>query len=174
MVTWRPDTLTAAFRDSIDLTLATTGTPPAVANGAMAVSRATISAGGQQPRPFTVAHRVSPHARHQHNHIVTALPPHRRFYFHTNGETGGEPVTAATLEEFNEPHPALRPRHPRLPPIPRRILPLGHRHLADHSLGTVLAAIERDLGIRHVADLERARHRIIHAIDSRYPSIEEP
>ncbi len=174
VVTWRPDTLTAAFRDSIDLTLATTGTPPAVANGAMTVSRATISAGGQQPRPFTVAHRVSPHARHQHNHIVTALPPHRRFYFHTNGETGGEPVTAATLGEFNE-HirhcgPATLDYHLSRGEFSRWVAGT----VGDHSLGTVLAAIERDLGIRHVADLERARHRITHAIDSRYPSIEEP
>jgi len=37
-----------------------------------------------------------------------------------------------------------------------------------------LAAIERDLSHRHTAELERARNRIIHAIDSRYPGTEDP
>jgi hydroxymethylpyrimidine pyrophosphatase-like HAD family hydrolase len=172
VVTRRPAALTAAFRDSIELTLATTGPPPAAAGAPMPVSRATISAAGQPPRPFTVARRVSPHAR-QHRHIATALPPHRRFYFHTRGEADGEPVTAATLEEFN--------RHIRDCGLATLDYHLSRGEfsrwvtgiLADHSLGTVLAAVERDHGIRHAADLERARHRIIHAIDSRYPGMEE-
>jgi hydroxymethylpyrimidine pyrophosphatase-like HAD family hydrolase len=41
--------------------------------------------------------------------------------------------------------------------------------LADRSLGSQLADIERDLSLHHAAELERARHQIIHAIDSRYP-----
>lgn len=171
VVTRRPDALTAAFRDSFELTLAATG-PPAAADAPMPVSRATISAAREPPRPFTVAHRVSPYTR-QHKHIATALPPHRRFYFHIRGETDGERVTAATLEEFN--------RHIRDCGLATLDYHLSRAEfsrwvtgiLADHSLGTVLAAIERDHGIRHAADLERARHRIVHAIDSRYPGMEE-
>jgi hydroxymethylpyrimidine pyrophosphatase-like HAD family hydrolase len=174
MITWQPDMLPAAFRDSVDATLTITGTPPAAANTPMAVPRATVSAGSQPARLFTVDHRVSPHVRHQHKYTSTALPPHRRFYFRAAGETGGEPATAATLEEFSRYlrhcDPAILGYHLSRGDFSRWI----NETLADHSLGRDLAAIERDLGLRHAAELERARRRIIHAIDSRYPGTEEP
>jgi hydroxymethylpyrimidine pyrophosphatase-like HAD family hydrolase len=173
-VTWQPDILPAAFRDSVDLTLTITGTPPAAANMAMAVPHATVSTAGQPPRPFSADHRVSPHVRHQHKYTATALPPHRRFYFHTAGETGGEPVTAATVEQFSR-HirhcdPAVLGYHLSRGDFSRWITGT----LADRHLGNDLAAIERDLFVRHAAELERARHRIIHAIDSRYPATGKP
>jgi hydroxymethylpyrimidine pyrophosphatase-like HAD family hydrolase len=168
IATWRPDTLPTAVRGTVDITLAATGTPPA--NAPMVAPRATISAGGQSPRPFTVATRVSPHVRHQHKYTATSLPPHRRFYFHTTGQ----PATAATLEEFS--------RHIRH--CDQEVLAYHLARgdfsrwitgaLADRSLGMHLAAIERDVGHCHAAELERARRRIIHAIDSRYPSTDEP
>lgn len=174
MVTWRPDLLPAAFRDTVDFTLATTGAPQAAANTPMAVPGATVSTGGRSPRPFAVDHRASPHVRHQHKYTATALPPHRRFYFRATGEPGGEPATAATLEEFSR-HlrhcdPAVLGYHLSRGDFSRWI----NGTLADHSLGSDLAAIERDLGLRHAAEVERARRRIIHAIDSRYPGTEEP
>jgi hypothetical protein len=165
IVTWRADTLPAAFRDTVDLTLATTTTPP-TANASMTVPRATIAADGQQPRPFTVAKRVSPHVCHQHKYMVAPLPPERRFYFHTLGEAGA----AATLEEFS--------RHLRHCDPVTLAYHLSHGDfsrwvtgtLADRSLARQFAAIERDLSQHHVAALERARHQIMHAIDSRHPS----
>ena len=169
IVTWRPDTL-PAIRDTVDIILATTGTPPIGANAPMAAPRATISVNGQPPRPFTIATRISPHVRHQHKYAASSLPAHRRFYFHTTGE----PAIAATLEEFSR-HirhcdPAVLAYHLARGDFSRWITGT----LADRSLGTHLAAIERDLGHRHAAELERARHRIIHAIDSRYPGTDEP
>ena len=163
IVTWQADMLPASFRDTVDLTLATTATPPTDAS--TAVPRATIAAGGQQPRPFTVAARISPHVRHQHKYTAAPLPPERRFYFHTLGEAG----TAATLQEFS--------RHLRHcdPDILAHHLARGDFSrwvtgtLTDHNLGKQLAAIERDLSQHHAAALERARHEIMHAIDSRYP-----
>ena len=173
-VTWRPDILPAAFRDSVDLTLTITGTPPDAANMPIAIPRATVSTAGRPARPFSVDHRVSPHVRHQHKYTATALPPHRRFYFHTRGETGGEPVTAATVDEFSR-HirhcdPAVLGYHLSRGDFSRWIT----GSLADHHLGSDLAAIERDLLLRHAAELERARHRIMHAIGNRYPGSGEP
>jgi hypothetical protein len=88
--------LPASFHDTVDLILTPT-TPSATANASMAVPHATISVNGQEPRPFTVAARISPHVRHQHKYMAAPLPPERRFYFHTLGEAG----IAATLEEFS-------------------------------------------------------------------------
>jgi hydroxymethylpyrimidine pyrophosphatase-like HAD family hydrolase len=168
MVTWKPDLLPAAFRDSVDFTFRTTGTPPAAANAPVAVPHTTVSVGGQPPRPFTIGLRASSHVRHQHKYMTAALPSHRRFYFQTYGETCREPITASTLEEFS--------RHIRHcdQTVLRYHLSRGDFSrwitgtFADQSLGGDLAAIERDLGVREAAELERARQRIIHSIDSRY------
>ena len=131
----------------------------------MAIPRATIAAGGQQPRPFTVAARISPHVRHQHKYTAAPLPPERRFYFRTLGEAG----TAATLEELSR-HlrhcdPAILACHLSREDFSRWVTGI----LAGRSLGRQLAAIERDLSQHHAAALERARHQIMHATDSRYP-----
>ena len=162
IVTWRADMLPAAFRDTVDLTLATT-TPPT--NASVAVPRATVAANGQQPRPFTAAARISPHVRHQHKYMAAPLPPERRFYFHALGEAG----TAATLEEFSR-HlrhcdPAVLTYHLSRGDFSRWVT----ETLADRNLGRQLAAIERDLCQHHAAALEQARQQIMHAIDSRYP-----
>ena len=169
IATWRPDIL-PAVRDTVDIILATTGTPPGAANVPMAAPSATISVDGQPPRPFTIATRISPHVRHQHKYAVVPLPAHRRFYFHVTGE----PAAAATLEEFSR-HirhcdQSVLAYHLARGDFSRWITGA----LADRSLGTHLAAIERDVGHRYAAELERARHRIIHAIDDRYPLTDEP
>ena len=173
-VTWRPDIMPAAFRDSVDLTLTITGTPTAAANTPAAVPRASASMAGQPARPFTADHRVSSHVRHQHKYTATALPPHRRFYFHTSDQMGSEPVTAATVEEFSR-HirhcdPAVLGYHLSRGDFSRWITGT----FADRQLGSDLAAIERDLLLHQAAGLERARRRIIHAIDSRYPGTGQP
>jgi hypothetical protein len=162
VITWRADMLPATFRGTVDLTLKTT-TPPA--DSSAPAPRATISVGGEQPRLFTVAARISPHVRHQHKYMAAPLPPERRFYFHTLGEAG----IAATLEEFSR-HlrhcdPAILAYHLSREDFSRWVT----QTLADHSLGRQVAAIERDLSQHHAAALERARHQIMHAIDSRYP-----
>jgi len=171
MVTWRPDVMPAAFRDSVDFTFAAAAMISAEHNAPMAGPRATVSVGRQPPRPFTAAGRVSPHVRHQHKYAVTDLSPHRRFYFRAQD---GEPETAATLEEFSR-HvrhcdPAVLGYHLSRGDFSRWVTGT----LADFRLGTDLAAIERDLSFRQAAELERARHRIIHTIDSRYPGTGQP
>src|SRR5512146_3003505 len=166
-VTWQADMLPATYRDTVDLTLATAATRPTDASAA--VPRATIAAGGQQPRPFTVAARISPHVRHQHKYTAAPLPPERRFYFHTLGEAG----TAATLEEFSR-HlrhcdPAILAYHLARGDFSRWVTGT----LTDHNLGRQVAAIERALTQHQAAALERARHQLTHAIDSRYPGTAE-
>jgi len=165
MITWRPDILPAAMRGSVDLTFTATAPRPAAHSAPMAVPSATVSVGGQEPRPFNVASRTSPHVRHQHKYAATALPPQHWFHFHTDGE----PVVAATLEEFSR-----YIRHCDLTVLSYHLSRGDFSRwvtgaFADHNLGTYLAAIERDLTHRHAAELERARRRIVHAIDSRYP-----
>ena len=98
--------------------------------------------------------------------MAAPLPPERRFYFHALGEAG----IAATLEEFSR-HlrhcdPAILAYHLSRGDFSRWVTGT----LADHTLGRQVAAIERDLSQHHAAALERARHQIMHAIDSRYPS----
>lgn len=164
IVTWRAEMLPAAFRDTVDLTLATATTPP-TESASTAVARATIAVNGQQPRLFTVAARTSPHVRHQHKYVTAPLPPERRFYFHSLGEAG----TAATLVEFSR-HlrhcdPAILSFHLSREDFSRWVT----ETLADRNLGSQLATIERDLSQHHAAALERARRQIMHAVDSRYP-----
>ena len=88
-----------------------------------------------------------------------------RFYFHTLGDAG----IAATLEEFSR-HlrhcdPAILAYHLSREDFSRWVT----QTLADHTLGRQIAAVECDLSQHHAAALERARHQIMHAIDSRYP-----
>ena len=124
----------------------------------------TVPCDPADPRGLS-ADADDPYVRHQHKYTAAPLPPERRFYFHTLGEAG----TAATLEEFS--------RHLRHcdPYIPAYHLSHGDFSrwvtgtLADNNLGWQVAAIERDLTQHHAAALERARHQITHAIDSRYP-----
>jgi hydroxymethylpyrimidine pyrophosphatase-like HAD family hydrolase len=163
VITWRADMLPATFRGTVDLILETTTTPPTDAS--TLAPRATISVNGQQPRPFTVAARVSPHVRHQHKYMAAPLPPERCFYFHTLGDAG----SASTLDEFSR-HlrhcdPAILGYHVSRGDFSRWVTGT----LADHALGRQVAAIERDLSQHHAAALERARQQIMHAIDSRYP-----
>lgn len=170
IATWRPDSLPAAVRNTVDITITTTGTSLATSNAPEAMPRATLSVSGQPPRAFTVSTRISPHVRHQRKYIAIPLPPHRRFYFHTTGE----PASAASFEEFvrhvRHCDPEVLAYHLVRGDFSRWITGA----LADYSLGMHVAAIERDLGYRHAAELERARHRIIHAVDSRYPIPGEP
>jgi hydroxymethylpyrimidine pyrophosphatase-like HAD family hydrolase len=169
IITSRPDMLPAAFRDAVDVTIVTTGTPLTPANAPMDVPSADISVGGQPPRPFTPATRASSHVRYQHKYTATPLPPQRRFYFHTP-----EQPTAATLEEFRwqirHCDPAVLEYHLSRSDFSRWITGT----LAERGLGRHLAAIERDLSHRHAAELERARHRIIDAINDRFPGTEKP
>jgi len=43
---------------------------------------------------------------------------------------------------------------------------------AGPGLGGDLAAVERDLGVREAAELERARRRIVYAADGRYAVVD--
>jgi hypothetical protein len=87
--------LPITFRGTVDLTLETTTTPPSDAS--TLAPRATISVGGQQPRPFMVAARINP-ARTPPAQIHGSTAAVRaRFYFHNLGAAG----IAATLEEFS-------------------------------------------------------------------------
>lgn len=166
LVTWQPDVLPPGVRASVGITLSIAAPPPAEVSPRLALPRATVAAGRQPPRPFTLAHRLSPHVRHAHKYTATALPPERRFYFSTSGEPA---AVAATLQEFS--------RHIRHcdPAVLGYHLPRGDFSrwimgtLADHQLGRDLAAIERDLALRQAAELERARQRVLHAISRRYP-----
>jgi hypothetical protein len=88
--------LPATSRGTVDLTLETTTTPPSDAS--TLAPRATISVGGQQPRPFMVAARISPaRTPPAQIHGSTTAAVRARFYFHNLGEAG----IAATLEEFS-------------------------------------------------------------------------
>jgi hypothetical protein len=162
IITSRPDMLTAAFRDVVDVTIVTTGASLPAANAPVEVPSAGISAGVQPPRPFIPATRASSHVRYQHKYTAPPLPPAHRFYFNEP-----ERASAATLEEFRS-HirhcdPDVLDYHLSRGDFSRWI----SGTLDERGLGRRLAAIERDLSHLHAAELERARHRIIDAIDDR-------
>jgi len=164
IITSRPDMLTAAFQDAVDVTIVTPGPPLPAANAPVEVPSASISVGAQPPRPFIPATRASSHVRYQHKYTAPPLPFHQSFHFHEP-----ERATAATLEEFRS-HishcgPDVLEYHLSRGDFSRWITGT----LDEHGLGRRLAAIERDLSHHHAAELERARLRIIDAIDDRSP-----
>jgi hydroxymethylpyrimidine pyrophosphatase-like HAD family hydrolase len=146
LVTWQPDCLPAEIRRTVDVNL----TVSQVASDGVAL-RGVVELAGQPSRPFVVGKRVSTHVRHRHKYAARPLPSNRRFYF--RDQDAGDPVAAATLEY-----------HLSRQDFSRWVIGT----LADHALGADLAGIERDLSAERAGALERARHQVVHVIESRY------
>lgn len=107
LTTWLPEHLPEEVLASLDVVLdlgleAASDLPAwAVSVGVRpAPGQALLSRkGGSGPRPFTVAGRVSPHARHLHKYSGKSLPPQQHFYFRSGAEATGR--SAGNAEEFH-------------------------------------------------------------------------
>lgn len=173
--TWLPDHLPAEVLESLDVVLdlgvEAARNLPAWAGPAGARPRpgqALLSRrGGSGPRPFTVARRASPHARHLHKYSARALPPAQHFVFRAGGEETGR--SAGNVEEF---HREIRRaegrvvRHHALHgDLSRWILEV----LRDEVLAETVRKAERALRHRASAyEIESLRTEVLAAIQDRY------
>lgn len=105
--TWLPEHLPPEILDSLEVVL-DLGAEEAAdlpdwarpAGGRPGPGHALLSRrGGGGPRPFTVARRASPHARHLHKYHAGALPPPQHFRFRTGASETGR--SAGNVEEFH-------------------------------------------------------------------------
>lgn len=175
LTTWQPEHLPAEILESLDVVL-DLGAEEALnlpewagpAGGRPAPGQALLSRrGGPGPRPFTVARRASPHARHLHKYSSKALPAAQHFFFRSgSGETGR---SAANVEEF---HREVRRADGR---VVRHHALHGDlsRWIADVLRDEVLAETVRkaERVLRHRAstyEIESLRTEVLAAIQDRY------
>jgi hypothetical protein len=175
LTTWQPEHLPEEILESLDVVL-DLGAEEALhlpawagpAGGRPAPGQALLSRrGGSGPRPFTVARRASPHARHLHKYSAKALPLSQHFFFRSGaGETG---LSAANVEEF---HREIRRADGR---VVRHHALHGDlsRWIADVLRDEVLAEAVRkaERALRHRAstyEIESLRTEVLAAIQDRY------
>jgi len=175
LTTWLPEHLPEEVLASLDVVLdlgaeAAADLPPwALGAGerpgpgrALLARRAS---GG--PRPFTVARRASPHARHLHKYQGRPLPEPLHFYFRAGAEATGR--SAGNVEEF---HREIRRAEAR---VVRHHALHGDlsRWIADVLRDEVLAETVRkaERALRHRAssyEIESLRTEVLAAIQDRY------
>jgi len=163
LITYVPEQLSETARAAVDFTIHVTAAPmPGIA----AIGGATLRERGGPERDFTPAARRTPHRRHWHKYVAAELPRHRWFRFREPG--GAEVFTARDLLEFtkalHEVDAAAAEFHLCRGDFSRWVVGT----LQDRELGAALGAVERDLLARRARDVERARERILAAIESRY------
>ena len=171
----KPEHLPEEILESLDVVLdlgteETPSLPPWAASGGVrpASGQALLSRrGGRGPRPFTVARRASPHARHLHKYSAKALPLPQHFYFRSGADETGR--SAANVEEF---HREIRRAEGR---VVRHHALHGDfsRWIADVLRDEVLAEAVRkgERALRHRAsayEIESLRTGVLAAIQDRY------
>lgn len=130
------------------------------------VLRATLRAGTEPARSFTVAARRTTHIRHRHKYADVSLPAERQFCF--RAVAGQYVPPATTMHDFGaalkhlDPH-ALR-YHLERGDFSRWL----DGTIADEGFATQVAAWEDELLAHEAADLERIRHRLIQGVEERY------
>ena len=175
LTTWLPEHLPPDVVASLDVVLdlgdeeASELPPWAAADGLRpSAGQALLSSrGGAGPRLFTVARRVSPHARHLHKYAGKVLPPQQHFLFRTGAGTTGR--CAGNVEEF---HAELRRaeagvvRHHALHGDLSRWI---EDVLRDEVLAETVRKAERVLRHRATAyEIESLRTEVLAAIQDRY------
>ncbi len=175
LTTWLPEHLPAEVVESLDVVL-DLGAEEAVDLPAWAGPRRDRPApghallsrrGGPGPRPFTVARRASPHARHLHKYQGRTLPEPQHFYFLAGAARTGR--SAGNVEEF---HREIRRadggvvRHHALHgDFSRWIADV----LRDGVLAGTIRTAERALRHRASAyEIESLRSEVLAAIQDRY------
>jgi len=175
LTTWLPEHLPAEVLDSLDVVL-DLGAEEALDLPAWAVAGGTRPAtgqallsrrGGTGPRPFTVARRASPHARHLHKYQGKALPEQQHFTF--RGGAGPTGRSAGNVEEF---HREIR-RADGVVVRHHAIHGDFSRWIADVLRDEVLAETVRkaERALRHRAsayEIESLRTEVLAAIQDRY------
>lgn len=168
LASFLPALIPAAEVESADLVLELRGDETSSGLRLGEPRRATMRVGREDPRPFVVGERRTPHVRHRHKYADLQLPVSRRFYFRVRGE----PLVAGTLNEFRT---AVRHLDPDVLEFHLQRGDLSRwldTTIADKDLAAHVAALESDLAARRAADLERIRKQIVRAVSDRY--LKEP
>jgi hypothetical protein len=163
-VTYRPETLCAAAKTTIDVFLTALGQRRE--GGDPAVSRALLRTPGMVDMEFVPDSRKTSHVRHRNKYRDVPLPNHLRFHFR---DSSGQIVsTSATVGELISSigavaddsvlHHALRGDFSRWA--------LGA--VQDRSLGSALAAAENDCSARVGSAVNALRRRAAAALEQRY------
>lgn len=166
LASFMPELIPASSVESTDVVLQLqNGEDDAGLTSRTLPERSTIQVGRGPARSFLIGDRRTAHVRHRHKYADQTLPPPRRFYFHV---THGEPIVAATLNEFRATvhhcDPAVLEYHLVRGDLSRWL----KGTIADQQLGALVAALESDLAGRRAADIERVRRELVRAITERY------
>lgn len=190
LVTYRPDDLSQAIRESIDVVLAVPGGKEADRGAGRDPLDAVEAIYGLElgPRPdgplggailarpkidpiarsFTISPRKTPHVRHWHKYVGRILPPSLHFQF--RGESGELRHVAGNVAEF---HRVLRTcdpdvirNHARREDLSRWL----RQGIHDLTLGGAVGDLERGFHStsQQDADVEALRFALLRAIEQRY------
>ena len=175
LATWLPEHLPAEVLGSLDVVLdlgveEATDLPPWAAAGGKrpGPGQALLSRkGGAGPRLFTLARRVSPHARHLHKYSGTPLPPQLHFHFRAGAEETGR--SASNVEEFHREIRRAEGRVVRHHALHGDLSRWIAEVLRDAVLAETVRKSERALRNRASAyEIESLRTEVLAAIQNRY------
>ncbi|MFN8193395.1 MAG: HAD hydrolase family protein [Nocardioidaceae bacterium] len=160
VVTFRPGDLAEGVLGSMDVVITATGRAPDLSGTAL------LHGPGGVDRPFTLSPRHTPHVRHWHKYVTAPLAREHWFEF---VDTDGQPVGSAEnmasfLHQLRTLSPEVIGRHLAHRDVSRWLV----GSLKDRQLGAMAAAIEQDVLTQQVLAMERARTRLVAAVEAMY------
>jgi hydroxymethylpyrimidine pyrophosphatase-like HAD family hydrolase len=160
VVTFRPGDLPEQLAASMDVTITATGRSNDTSGTAL------LHGPGGVDRPFTLLPRHTPHVRHWHKYVTAPMPREHWFEFvDADGKRLAEADNMATFLHLLRTLPTeVVGRHLSRGDVSRWVA----GSLKDRQLGAVAAAIEQDVLTQQVLALERARTRIVAAVEAMY------
>ncbi len=160
VVTFRPGDLSEQLAASMDVTITATGRTHDTSGTAL------LHGPGGVDRPFTLLPRHTPHVRHWHKYVTAPMPREHWFQFvDADGNRLAEADNMATFLHLLRTLPTeVVGRHLSRGDVSRWVA----GSLKDRQLGAVAAAIEQDVLTQQVLALERARTRIVAAVEAMY------
>lgn len=160
LVTFRPQELRPDAAAEIDYTITATGVESHSSRTAL------IRRDDGPDEPFVVNSRRTPHSRHWHKYVSRPLPPHQWFHFR---DSAGNVVASADnmatfLQYLRTVDAEVLETHVRNGDFSRWLV----GSLRDRQLAAVAAAVERDVISQHAREIQRARVRLVEAIEDCY------
>jgi len=162
-VTYRPEELRSDAAAAMDVTLSIRRSP----EGDSPTTRsATIRLANSLDRPFVVSSRRTPHVRHWHKYLSTPLPADQWFHFLDEGGTriASADTMATFLHCLRTVDSSVIGLHLSKGDFSRWLI----GSLQDRQLAAIAAAIERDVLAHRTLELQRARARLLSAIEAFY------
>ncbi len=157
LVTFRPHELRPDAAAEIDYTITATGLESDTSRTAL------IRRDDGPDEAFVVNARRTPHSRHWHKYVSRPLPHHQWFHFR---DAAGHVVASADnmatfLQCLRTVDTAVIETHVRNGDFSRWLV----GSLRDRQLAAIAASVERDVLSQHAREIQRARARLIEAIE---------